>query len=204
MLNWIVWNRTDYLHKMDLALNNLQRLMRHKTQPNKTNQTKPSPAARMKEVFGPQGRLCWKIIFIWFVCWFVCLFVCLFVLWHINLCRLFNAKSIFIQIISISTPFYCQKIFLFQAIQFSQTVLIQTIQLSIGIVFIYTQLNVKTVLLQTIQFSISTQFSSIWPINRALSGVTTPGQSRPETMAIKWYSPFPQAPELPKPYHQIV
>ena len=32
---------------------------------------------------------------------FVCLFVCLvgWVLWHINLCRLFNAKSIFIQII---------------------------------------------------------------------------------------------------------
>ena len=37
MLNWIVWNRTDYLHKMDLALNNQQRLICHKTQP-----TKPS------------------------------------------------------------------------------------------------------------------------------------------------------------------
>ena len=24
MLNWIVWNWTDYLYKMDLALNNLQ------------------------------------------------------------------------------------------------------------------------------------------------------------------------------------
>ena len=32
MLNWIVLNRTDYLHKMDLALNNLQRLIYHKTQ----------------------------------------------------------------------------------------------------------------------------------------------------------------------------
>ena len=32
MLNWIVLNRTDYLHKMDLALNNLQRLICHKTQ----------------------------------------------------------------------------------------------------------------------------------------------------------------------------
>ena len=39
MLNWIVLNRTDYLHKMDLALNNLQRLICHKTQQNnKTNQ----------------------------------------------------------------------------------------------------------------------------------------------------------------------
>ena len=31
----------------------------------------------------------------------------------------------------------------------------------------------KTVLFQAIQFSISTQFSSIWPINRILSGATT-------------------------------
>ena len=29
------------------------------------------------------------------------------------------------------------------------------------------------------QFSISTQFSSIQPIDAALSGVTTPGESRP-------------------------
>ena len=32
MLNWIVWNRTICI-KMDLALNNLQRLICHKTQP---------------------------------------------------------------------------------------------------------------------------------------------------------------------------
>ena len=48
------------------------------------------------------------------------------------------------------------KIFLFQAIQFSQTVLFKTIQ-----------------------FSISTQFSSIWSLDRALSGATTPGHSGP-------------------------
>ena len=40
-------------------------------------------------------------------------------------------------------------------------------------------LNVKTVLFQAIQFSISTQFSSIQPIERTLSGATTPGQSGP-------------------------
>ena len=39
MLNWIVFNRTDYLHEMDLALNNLQRLITHKTQQTKPNQT---------------------------------------------------------------------------------------------------------------------------------------------------------------------
>ena len=31
MLNWIVWNRTIFI-KMDLVLNNLQRLIHHKTQ----------------------------------------------------------------------------------------------------------------------------------------------------------------------------
>ena len=36
MLNWIVWNWTDDLYKIDLALNNLQRLICHKNQP--TNQ----------------------------------------------------------------------------------------------------------------------------------------------------------------------
>ena len=57
-----------------------------------------------------------------------------------------------------STQFNCQKTFRFQAIQFSQTVLFQTIQFRISIVFVHTQLDVKTVLFQTIQFSISTQF----------------------------------------------
>ena len=33
--------------------------------------------------------------------------------------------------------------------------------------------------IQTIQFSISMQFSSIWPIDRVLSGATIPGQSGP-------------------------
>ena len=37
----------------------------------------------------------------------------------------------------------------------------------------------KTALFQTIQFSISTQFSSIWPIDRTLSRATIPGLSRP-------------------------
>ena len=41
---------------------------------------------------------------------------------------------------------------------------------------LFTQLNVKTVLFQVIQFSISTYFSSIWPIDRTLSGATTPSQ----------------------------
>ena len=40
-------------------------------------------------------------------------------------------------------------------------------------------LNVKTVLFQAIQFSKSSLFSSIWTIDRTLSGATTPGQSGP-------------------------
>ena len=51
----------------------------------------------------------------------------------------------------ISTQFKCKyslsvKTFLFQAIQFSQAVLIQLIQFSISTDFVYTQFNVKTVL----------------------------------------------------------
>ena len=45
------------------------------------------------------------------------------------------------------------KTFLFQVIQLSQTVLIQPIQFSISIDFVYTQLHVKTLLFQTIQAS---------------------------------------------------
>ena len=66
---------------------------------------------------------------------------------------------------------------------------------TVSIVFVYTQLNVKTVLIQTIQFSISivstsktvlfqviqfnirTQISSIGPIDRTLLGATTLSQS---------------------------
>ena len=48
------------------------------------------------------------------------------------------------------------KTFLFQVIQFSQAVIIQTIQFGISIVFVHTQLHVKTVLFQTIQFSVNT------------------------------------------------
>ena len=48
------------------------------------------------------------------------------------------------------------KTFLFQAIQFSQIVRIQSIPFSISIDFVYTQLNIKTILFQTIQFSVST------------------------------------------------
>ena len=39
--------------------------------------------------------------------------------------------------------------------------------------------NVKKGLFQTIRFSISTQFISIWPIDRTLSGATILGQSGP-------------------------
>ena len=60
-----------------------------------------------------------------------------------------------------STQFNCQKTFLFQAIQFKQTVLIQTIQFSLSTVSMS-----KTVLFQAVRLSISTQFSSIWPIDR--------------------------------------
>ena len=52
--------------------------------------------------------------------------------------------------------------------------------------------NVKTILFQPIQFS------SIWPIDRTLSGATPLGQ-----MAMKEYSAFPKAPALLEPHYQI-
>ena len=48
------------------------------------------------------------------------------------------------------------KTFLILAIQFRKKVLIKTIQFCIIIVFVHTQLNVKTVLVQNIDFSVST------------------------------------------------
>ena len=41
--------------------------------------------------------------------------------------------------------------------------------------------HILTVLFQTIPFSISTHFSSVWPIDRILSGATTPGQWGPRS-----------------------
>ena len=35
MLNWIAWNRTVYMYKMDLASNNLQWLICHQTKPSR-------------------------------------------------------------------------------------------------------------------------------------------------------------------------
>ena len=56
MLNWIVLNRTDYLHKMDLTLNNLQRLIYHETQ--QTNQPfKPFDCVKINEY-------CWMKYFV--------------------------------------------------------------------------------------------------------------------------------------------
>ena len=45
---------------------------------------------------------------------------------------------------------------------------------------------------QTIQFSITTLFTSIYPIDRALSDPTTPDQSGLGLMAIIGYSAFPK------------
>ena len=64
-----------YTYRQNLALNNLQRLMHHKTQTIKQqNQTHRETKTRTYTCL--------------FVCWLVG-----WVLWHINLCRLFNVKS---------------------------------------------------------------------------------------------------------------
>ena len=65
--------------------------------------------------------------------------------------------------------------------------------ISISIVFACTQLNIKTVLFLTIQFRISTQFSSIRPIDRTQSGVTIPGQCGPGSDGNKGLLYIPQS-----------
>ena len=62
------------------------------------------------------------------VCWLV-----VGVLWHINLCKLFNAKSIFMQIVlfqtiqfSMSTQFNCQKHFYFNLFSLVQVQILFT------------------------------------------------------------------------------
>ena len=57
--------------------------------------------------------------------------------------------------------------------------------------FVYTQLNVKTVQFQTILLSISTQFISIWRIDRDLSGATTSGESGSGSDSYKWVFRIP-------------
>ena len=76
---------------------------------------------------------------------------------HINYCKLFNAKSIFIHINSSISN---------NSVQHKYNFCLHTVKC-------------KTVLFQTIQRSIITQFSSIWPIDRTLSDTTTPGHSGP-------------------------
>ena len=62
-----------------------------------------------------------------------------------------------------------------------QTFPFQIIPFSMQKLFHFKQssLNVKRVLFLAVQFRTSSQFSSIWPIERTLSGATTPGKSGP-------------------------
>ena len=56
--------------------------------------------------------------------------------------------------------------------------------------FLFTQLNLKPQKkFQKIQFSISTHFSSIWLIDRTLSGATSPGLSGPGSKGNKGGTP---------------
>ena len=58
---------------------------------------------------------------------------------------------------------------------------------------IYTQLNVKTGLFQTIQFSISSQFSSIWPIDRTVLNASTSSQNGPGSNGNDWVHQISQS-----------
>ena len=112
------------------------------------------------------------------------------VLWHINHCKLFNAKSS-----------------LCIHIRYRWFVINNSIKQS----FVYTQLNDQTVLFKQFNFaeviylhSVWMSNSSIWLIVRTLSGITTPGRVDLGAIAMKRYSAFPKAPALLESHHQIV
>ncbi len=91
------------------------------------------------------------------------------------------AKQFYIKQFSLElAQFQCQKQFHFK--QFSLA-LVHTLNVSkvwLSKTFVFQAiLFSQTVLIQTIQFSTSIQFSSIWPIEWTLSGITTLGQSGP-------------------------
>ena len=93
------------------------------------------------------------------------------------------------------------KQFSMSRVSMSKKILFQTIQFSMQKQFHFKQfslasvhsLNIKTVLLQAIQFNISTQFSSIWPIDRIISGVTSLGQREPESDGYEGVLHIPQS-----------
>ena len=55
------------------------------------------------------------------------------------------------------------------------------------------QFTCKTILFQAIQFSISTQFSSIWPIDITLSAATTSGLRGPGSSSSEGLLRIPQS-----------
>ena len=101
----------------------------------------------------------------------------IWVLWHINLFRLFNAKSFYTKnssILNFCIWYILSKTFLFQAIEFSQTVLFQTIQFSISTQF---KCQNSSTLNNSVWHKYTVQF--YLPIDRTLSSATTLSQSRP-------------------------
>ena len=64
--------------------------------------------------------------------------------------------------------------------------------------------NIKTVLLQVIQFSITSQFSSIWAIDRTLSDATTPGQGWPKSNGNEVVLSIPQGSSILESRHLSV
>ena len=112
-----------------------------------------------------------------------------------NHCRLFNAKSsLYIYIKDKCFVSYLLLVYLL----LNGLVWFYGMSTIVGYLMPNLFLYIWIVLFRTIQFSISTKYSSIWPIDRYL-------QTRVDliTVAIKGYSTFPSAPFL-EFYDQIV
>ena len=95
-----------------------------------------------------------------------------------------------------STTVSMSKAVLFPTIQFREQKQVHFKQFSLTQV---RSLNIKTDLFQAIQFSITTQIISVWPIDRTLSGTTTPDLSGPRSDGNEELLRIPQSSSFTKP-----
>ena len=126
-------------------------------------------------ILNPLYTYIYWIYFIWFGC----------ILWHINHCRLFNAKFLFIHIYQIYIYIYiyiiCKHILLITFL--NEPEILHTVKCFQ--VLLYYSHNLTCHLFAHIVYS-------IWPIDRSLSGPTTPSQSGPGSNGNKEVLHIPQ------------
>ena len=113
---------------------------------------------------------------------------------------------------SISSPFLCSSMWrgshehINYRVYMSKMDLFQIFQFSVSVQFLFCLHTVKckNSKFQIIQFSLMTQFSSIWPIDKTLSGASTPVPSGLSSDDNEEVLRIHQSPSITGPHHQIL